>query len=114
MRSEQTTTSSIRSSSGPQGRYVCLARTPRCEECVLIDLCDYFREAATGNRRRRSSMTRRSKSEVVESIAFRANGVFGDPANPTELHVALEAVVVTGVVSGTHADTGETSQVPGG
>ena len=38
-----------------------------------------------------------------ESIAFLANGVYGDPANPTELHVALEAVVVTGVVSGTDA-----------
>ena len=25
-------------------------RTPRCEECVLIDLSDYFREAATRDR----------------------------------------------------------------
>ena len=32
------------------GRYVCLARTPRCEECVLIDLSDYFRGAATRDR----------------------------------------------------------------
>ena len=32
------------------GRYVCMARTPRCAECAVIDLCDYFREAATGNR----------------------------------------------------------------
>lgn len=23
------------------GRYVCLARTPRCEECLIADLCDY-------------------------------------------------------------------------
>ena len=32
------------------GRYICLARTPKCDECALIDVCDYFREAASGRR----------------------------------------------------------------
>jgi endonuclease-3 len=25
------------------GRYTCLARKPRCDECILADLCDYRR-----------------------------------------------------------------------
>lgn len=27
------------------GRYTCAARKPKCEECPLIDLCRYYREA---------------------------------------------------------------------
>jgi endonuclease-3 len=27
------------------GRTTCTARRPRCEECVLLDLCDYGRAA---------------------------------------------------------------------
>lgn len=25
------------------GRYVCIARKPKCEECILSDLCEYYR-----------------------------------------------------------------------
>ncbi len=32
------------------GRYICLARTPKCDECALIDQCDYFIHAASGRR----------------------------------------------------------------
>lgn len=27
------------------GRYTCTARKPKCEQCVLTDLCDYFQRA---------------------------------------------------------------------
>ena len=30
------------------GRYICKARKPNCEECNLIDLCQYFKENAGG------------------------------------------------------------------
>lgn len=30
------------------GRYVCLARTPRCPDCVIKDLCDYRSKTETG------------------------------------------------------------------
>jgi endonuclease-3 len=26
------------------GRYTCKARTPRCETCVLVDLCPWYRD----------------------------------------------------------------------
>ncbi len=31
------------------GRYTCLARKPKCSECVIVDLCDY-KEKPPGNR----------------------------------------------------------------
>ncbi len=34
------------------GRYVCLARTPRCEECLIADLCDYSPKTTSGKGRR--------------------------------------------------------------
>ena len=35
------------------GRQVCLARNPRCEVCVLEDVCDYYRTRSIQNRSRR-------------------------------------------------------------
>jgi endonuclease III len=29
------------------GRYVCLARKPKCEECGLTDVCDYFKKTGS-------------------------------------------------------------------
>lgn len=26
------------------GRYICIARNPRCSECLISDLCDYYQE----------------------------------------------------------------------
>jgi endonuclease-3 len=28
------------------GRYVCVARKPKCPECVIVDLCEYRRKTA--------------------------------------------------------------------
>ncbi|MCK5716968.1 MAG: endonuclease III, partial [Thiomargarita sp.] len=24
-----------------QGRYICLARKPKCDHCIIVDLCEY-------------------------------------------------------------------------
>jgi endonuclease III len=37
------------------GRYVCKAQKPRCEECVIVDLCEYEHKTVTNSRRRRSA-----------------------------------------------------------
>ena len=31
------------------GRYVCLARKPKCEECGITGICDYYRKKLTSN-----------------------------------------------------------------
>ena len=31
------------------GRYVCLARKPKCEECGITGICDYFKKVSTSN-----------------------------------------------------------------
>lgn len=30
------------------GRYICIARRPRCPECLINDLCDYYRRLSCG------------------------------------------------------------------
>jgi endonuclease-3 len=34
------------------GRYVCIARKPRCPECVIVDLCEYDHKTRPAPRRR--------------------------------------------------------------
>ena len=31
------------------GRYVCLARKPKCEECIIKDLCDFYRRHSSAS-----------------------------------------------------------------
>ena len=60
------------------GRYVCLARTPRCEECQIADLCDYVPKTASArpsktNRKRASD----GKSSVTHSRNTQGTGASG-------------------------------------
>ena len=43
------------------GRYVCVARTPKCGQCLIVDLCEYkakvFAESATVTSSRKTTLT---------------------------------------------------------
>jgi endonuclease-3 len=32
------------------GRYICTARNPRCQECLINDLCDYYQNVVKAER----------------------------------------------------------------
>jgi endonuclease III len=37
------------------GRYVCIARKPKCEKCGLVSVCKYFRENELKKKRESST-----------------------------------------------------------
>ncbi len=65
------------------GRYVCVARTPRCYECGIADLCEYpDKTLAPGSTVSRSATRRHDGSKATQSVAGKedAPAAFHDQA----------------------------------
>jgi endonuclease-3 len=49
------------------GREVCQARRPRCEVCVLTDLCEYYEKVVAPTRRRGASSSAAARRPVPKA-----------------------------------------------
>lgn len=51
------------------GRYVCVARTPKCPECLIADLCEYKQKTVASSAKSKPALKPRKKSAIRKKRA---------------------------------------------